>query len=419
MQKSSCPIPNSHRRLLESFIIFEDLIQNYNDEVRFTLLLNNLIQSLRNVTFLLQKELAHTSGFEEWYLLEQQKMRQDGKMKWLHDSRNMVVKEADLSKESFARVSLKDHRDHIIVEAKASPRFDSRRLAKILLKDIDIKVPEDLHSRLIIEIEKYWIVDNYRTSEVGMVLIYCLDYIKNLLNKAHRDFFNGSLEDCSDLDKNNFSKNSRLVLENIFKSSRIVHINYKTGKVFKKEIIQIDSIPRNLVEKRYGSFQDLKKKQVLRGEDLPFNKVRFHKEMVRRLFNVDKCIVPVAFLYFPDSDPIICSFKFEDPAERYLVFEEVANKVKETGCKAVVWVSEAWSGKMPRKGERYIPPTEQKERELIVIVAANPQETTSYFFEIVRRRFRKPVLNEDINVEQGRFIAFERIYKVWEEGDKN
>ena len=163
----------------------------------------------------------------------------------------------------------------------------------------------------------------------------------------------------------------------------------------KKEVLKIDTVPKDLIRKRYGDFRDLKDGQASETGELPFNRMFFHKEMVKKLFSVDGHIVPVAFLYFPDSESIIFSFKFENPAERYLVFEEIANKVKETNCRAVVFVSEAWVGRMPEKGEAYIPPAEQKEKELVMIVAANPKETKSCFFEIIRRRFRKPKLSEE------------------------
>jgi hypothetical protein len=75
---------------------------------QFRLDLNNTIQALRNVTFLLQKIKPHFPIFEEWYSTWQNIMRADHLMRWLVEARNVIVKEGDLETYSIARVSVVD-----------------------------------------------------------------------------------------------------------------------------------------------------------------------------------------------------------------------------------------------------------------------------------------------------------------------
>lgn len=416
-EQQRCPISNTHKRLIASFISLQSLIDNYQDETLFTESLNNLIQNLRNTTFILQKELAHTEGFKKWYEQEQEKMRRDTKMKWLHDSRTAVVHEADLEKNSFARISVKDHRDHLLKEVKVNPQRDLKTLAKEVLPSLRLDIPANLESRILVQIEKYWIADSYPDAELAELTIYCLDYLRDLIERVHKDLFSLGQLECSDIPYNHLLRSSRAALENTVKSKCTAHMNYKTGEFFSGYAVHFSidkEVSKKDIIKRYGGMENLIAVAAL-SEDSPFDKAEFHKEMIKRCFNADSCVVPIVFLYFPNNEPIIMSFKFKNPAERYLVFETIANKVKETGCEAVVWISEAWVGRMPRQGEVFIPPTEQKNKEIAMIVMANPHKTVAYSFEIIRKKFRKPRLSDDVKISYEDVIAFERIYKIWRE----
>ena len=63
----ACPVAATHARLDQAHTLWHEALDAYQEPELFTTKLNALLTSLRSVTFVLQKELARTSGFDEWY----------------------------------------------------------------------------------------------------------------------------------------------------------------------------------------------------------------------------------------------------------------------------------------------------------------------------------------------------------------
>ena len=78
-------------------------LDKYMEPDGFRLELNALIQNLRNVTWLLQKQKAHLPGFSDWYPKWQAAVKPNPVMGWIVKARNRIVKEADLELLSTAR----------------------------------------------------------------------------------------------------------------------------------------------------------------------------------------------------------------------------------------------------------------------------------------------------------------------------
>ena len=79
-------------------------LDEYMEPQGFRLNLNALIQALRNVTFMLQKQKANLPDFIEWYPAWQESVKGDEVMSWVVRARNRIVKEADLELNSTARL---------------------------------------------------------------------------------------------------------------------------------------------------------------------------------------------------------------------------------------------------------------------------------------------------------------------------
>ena len=74
---SPCPIVHAHRRLLDCHELWHAAQENYMEPEAFRLNLNSLIQGLRSVTWLLQKQKAALPDFSQWYAKWQELARQD------------------------------------------------------------------------------------------------------------------------------------------------------------------------------------------------------------------------------------------------------------------------------------------------------------------------------------------------------
>lgn len=417
-----CPIPNTHDRLNQAFSLFENILNDYQDNLRFTSALNNLIQNLRNVTFILQKELSGYPKFQKWYLQQQNEMKKNDTLRWLVDARNHVVKEGDLKKKSFATVRLKNNFDQNIFTMNFDPSISTQNIAEDFFKNASLKIPENLLEQTIIEVERIWVVDEYPNAEIIDVLIYCLSILTDLVYKAHEEVADKNALLCKQNVYINALDNFMVVLHNKIKRGRITRINYKTGDIYKTlTSVVMDRPDKNLLvqaEKKYG---DIKKFSALldsSGNNIPFNNLPYHLEMAKHLFANDGFLVPMAFLYFKDRPPIHIILELEDPATKYLIFEHLAEKVDETNCEAVVIIAEAWGGDMPTKNKDYIPAYKQQKNEFIWIVAATPQKTETYVIDIIKNIDGKSLLKEEKRLDDSECYMLSRIYDNWRLKDK-
>lgn len=80
------------------------MIENYHKPDIFQFNLNAFIQSLRSVTFTIQKELANLPDFSEWWKTQQAIMQSDKLLSDFKEGRNLVVKEGSLSFKSTVKI---------------------------------------------------------------------------------------------------------------------------------------------------------------------------------------------------------------------------------------------------------------------------------------------------------------------------
>jgi hypothetical protein len=124
---SLCPIAHAHRRLLDCHELWHAVQKNYMEPEAFRLNLNSLIQGLRSLTWLLQKQKATLPDFPEWYAEWQELARQDSIMTWIVRSRNRIVKEADLELLSRASVYVSlDWLNEMSMSWSMPPRYTTR-----------------------------------------------------------------------------------------------------------------------------------------------------------------------------------------------------------------------------------------------------------------------------------------------------
>ncbi|MFF0124142.1 hypothetical protein ACFYTG_00215 [Streptomyces mirabilis] len=101
---NQCPVPAAHKRLMDCHAMWHSLANSYMQPDTFRMHLNSLIQGLRNVTFVLQKQKRELPHFETWYTEFQEQARHSPLMRWSVNSRNRIVKESDLELHSEAKI---------------------------------------------------------------------------------------------------------------------------------------------------------------------------------------------------------------------------------------------------------------------------------------------------------------------------
>ena len=121
------PVAPARQRLDDARTYWFRALAAYCDPDEFRLMLNGCIQALRSVTFMLQKQKARISGFEEWYCGGvRSRLSADVIASWLADARNHIEKKGDLQKSSTARLQVIDsYLESIVFETEVDPFIDA------------------------------------------------------------------------------------------------------------------------------------------------------------------------------------------------------------------------------------------------------------------------------------------------------
>lgn len=101
-----CPLAAVDQRLDDLHRLWHQAEKAYFDPDAFRLAIHSAIQTLRSVTFILQKNKAAIPDFDRWYGSWQKKFGADALMVWMRDARNSIEKEGDLEARSFVRAEI-------------------------------------------------------------------------------------------------------------------------------------------------------------------------------------------------------------------------------------------------------------------------------------------------------------------------
>jgi hypothetical protein len=151
----NCPIPESSDKYREAHYFLDVMLAHYHDPQVFRWNLNGFLQALRNVTFVMQKELRHHPGFEEWWAIQSKIMERDGILRRFKNGRNIIVKERSLRLKSKASVGV----------------FRWRRLKLAFDTDVDVNANSvDLLEKAKGTVNELWIPEKYPEpgEEVGL-----------------------------------------------------------------------------------------------------------------------------------------------------------------------------------------------------------------------------------------------------------
>lgn len=179
-----CPLSGTHSRLNQAHALWHEALDAYDDPERFVTKLNALIEAMRNVTFVLQNELADLSDVrEDWYPAWQDDMRSDSRLKWLIGARNLVVHQGDLETHSKARAQIVGELiEGRSVDLDISPVAPAHAVMReLMLSALDDRVCRE--GTLVIE--RRWVVDEFPNDELLELLAHCFAVLSELVADGH------------------------------------------------------------------------------------------------------------------------------------------------------------------------------------------------------------------------------------------
>ncbi len=182
------PLNPAFVRLNDAHRLWHQAEDQYFDPDGFRVALNACIQTLRSVTFVLQKNKGSITGFEQWYSGWQERLGKDNVLKWSVEARNQIVKEGDLELHSILRVSIvASYYDAPYQEFSESPIL---RTGDILnnIKLNPEQIPADILKHGFFRLERRWVADSLPAHELLDALAHCYSMLSLLLYDVWKVF---------------------------------------------------------------------------------------------------------------------------------------------------------------------------------------------------------------------------------------
>jgi hypothetical protein len=366
--EESCPIPKTHARLNQCHLMWHEALEAYSVPDAFASHLNAVVQGLRNVTWVLRKELTHREGFGEWYAEWEAEMGADPRMMWLVSARNKIEKEGDLDAASVAQVRvIGSWFRGPAVEMEVEPTIEAHELArKAQIAGLESRARREG----VLEVERRWTVEEFAGDEILDVLAHCHGVLSRLVAAAHRRW--GEQEKPCALNAEGICEGTsttahpsgRLPCMVASRGARTVRRDLASGTLVEMEVLPLGGprIEPEEIAERYGLEEPTQ-------ADLPAEKgvfgvaEAFHK-LGRKFFLVDGHLVTVAWLLRDGQLLRQISMEPEDQREKYLSIESLAEQVERMGADEIVFTTELWEASAVEPGDRRarLRPSERDDR---------------------------------------------------------
>lgn len=381
-QDKACLLEGVHNRIGEVHKFWHDMLSEYQNPENFRISLNAAIQSLRNITFLLQSNKSLIPNFDQWYEQYRNLMKSDEILKWLHQARNVIVKQQDLELHSIAAARVRAWEDVSRLEFQISPFITAEQIAKDLVRLHVVKAPEPIADHAILNVERKWIVNDLPNHELLDVIAHGYKFFQNLLSDAHKQM-KFDIESCKEQydPKHESSFNPCM---SVTRDDRSANIKLNNQELFPK--VEFDDFTE---KSKTPQFQDKIKQYseirpaLPRRVDNLFEFVEIINERARQMLLIDGVHVAVFILCFPDGSYKPLGMRADNQSEKFILIRSVADQVRNTKANGVIAISEVWTILEEERRGYELPAENPKRKEALQVIAANKDKILAFtnFFE--------------------------------------
>ncbi|MFF0613499.1 hypothetical protein ACFYUD_33025 [Nocardia tengchongensis] len=403
--ETDCPTRIAHKRLDEAHRWWHGCQEHYDNPRAFQQHLNACLQSLRNVTFALQKEKRGIDNFDEWYPAWQDKMRGDPVMRWLVNSRNRVVKQDDLEIESTATIrALLDYSDVVdlidesLAQAAREDGAVTRRISPLTDPPEYLRYLRSLPRQVIRDgsfvVERRWVDKALPDIEILEALAHCYSVLSGLLKDAHRAA--GVLSDAAEkLWPSDYLRppcmvttlDRRSTQYRIDDGSPVSSVLQPMRSLSKRELKRAD--------KKYGLEEFSAALASCGGYTLDAVDPLF--DLAKKVLEADRYHQFITILVDGTGRTAIEAPIFEDRISKHRYFKDLALRVASRSIDAVITISELWESSLHTDSDgSVVPPGEAPDRrELLEVFAVTADGSSRHRGVYFHRRFRKIVFDEE------------------------
>jgi hypothetical protein len=332
------------------YAIWHETLAVYPKPDAFRRRFNNLLQETRNVTFMLQTEKHVIPGFDAWYNRWRAVMGASETLKWSVNMRNQVVKQGDLEARSIARVSVLAAWDNPPAkEFEVPPKFGPEAIAQHLKHT---GIPEELLPDAVAVVERRWVVASLPDREALDALAECYEVLYELVSEAH-DLCNVAMADdqietaratWSSHDRGRGRPEGMEVSDEV----RTARLRLATGQWLTVEhhVVQPSDDEMEAVGKRweehYGGMPEGKKGPTTDSAEDVFETAEWFAQAAKKVLAADRYHVTMTWTIGPDGVTQDIQ-RPEDRADKYVLWNRLAEAVERRKDWGLICVTEAWS----------------------------------------------------------------------------
>lgn len=408
---------NANFRLQESLSFLIKASESYHDKVEFIININACIQALRNVTFVLQKQKSDILNFDKWYFDSwQTAIKKDPIMKWVHDSRNVIVKESNLKTYSCMSISIHEkYYESAKIILEVDPFLGNHEIADYLYQT----KPEYIAFDGYLKIERMWIEDKCNGIELLRILTHCYIILEQLIKDVIEQIGPSKIYPDTILSKASITFNDSLLITdnkipdkiNDFQKIRVTW--YKLPEFenveLKNLIIERDETFKVQLEQRYGKIIEIPKTFKSLQD-----KVDHHVMNAKKIFRIDKFHLNSLFLFDRDDNLTIMNMIFQGITDKYLSWNNVYEFIKKNMITEIIYISEIWIAALTEetKNVNSLSELSEKQEALMVIGCNYNNEFISNITPFIRANDEILFLKEHISHDCNANYIFP-IFDIW------
>ncbi len=411
MTDTKCLLYVVEQRLIDCLNSWVMAKECYFKPEEFRLAINNCIQSLRNVTWILQSNQKHIKEFRVWYGAWQDKMKSDPVLRWLVDSRNTIVKQGDLVTLSKMRVEIVDSwLKNPVFEMEFPVLSETESAIGYIIND----KPEWIKDRMgLLRIERLWVDSSMPDCEILEALTHVFSVLSSLINDAHKHLVDNHNNECPFGDSSSAFQKTNIPCMMAQEWDRSIWVDWHTGGGFSyvESYIEEDKSLQDMAKKRYS----IENNQFPKGSESFYEKAKVLFDLAKIMIQKDGSHVPIAFIGYPKDHEELRVLISRDRQQKHIMIRRLATDMKKTGAISIILINEIWLGGSSDSLLTKHELQSSNRKEGIQLIAANSEGELYSFCSIFERRQNEvKILNEEVIVDCEHINFIKPITEIWE-----
>ena len=373
------------------------------------------IQTLRTVTFILQRNKDKIPAFESWYGNWQAKLRGDPLTRWMVDARNKIEKQGDLEIHSFIRADLiASHMSEEVQRVEAPARLFDDPLAIVKgLPAGDLRDHMVKHGTL--RIQRRWVENTLPDYELLDATAIAYGRIALIVHDAHRQMGLDAPTSMNVRTGHQYgegTREGRLPCMIGHADTRSLNIALSDGTPVRFERVErrFDEINATKIVQRYGDIHQ----GMLGPENADEEQILTSLfSVARKVFEKDGYHQSMYFLFANGKLVHFFGIQPENQAEKYLLMKTVADEVTIHGADAVISLGEVLRAPVDPSKPFLRPEESPKREEALFATLITKHGTPITLFARIHRDGENVTLGETDIIRNHAVFVFSSIYEAW------